>query len=33
MFRWGDAPPNPYAGFLACADQVVVTGDSVSMLS
>jgi mitochondrial fission protein ELM1 len=33
LFRWGDAPPNPYAGFLAWADQVVVTGDSVSMLS
>lgn len=33
LFRWGDAPPNPYAGFLASADQVVVTGDSVSMLS
>ena len=33
LFRWGDAPPNPYSGFLAWADQVVVTGDSVSMLS
>ncbi|MFM7609399.1 MAG: mitochondrial fission ELM1 family protein, partial [Alphaproteobacteria bacterium] len=33
LFCWGDAPPNPYAGFLAWADQVVVTGDSVSMLS
>jgi mitochondrial fission protein ELM1 len=33
LFRWGDPPPNPYAGFLAWADQVVVTGDSVSMLS
>jgi mitochondrial fission protein ELM1 len=33
LFSWGDAPPNPYAGFLAWADQVVVTGDSVSMLS
>jgi mitochondrial fission protein ELM1 len=33
LFHWGDAPPNPYAGFLAWADQVVVTGDSVSMLS
>ncbi len=33
LYRWGDAPPNPYAGFLAWADQVVVTGDSVSMLS
>ncbi|MDJ0387042.1 mitochondrial fission ELM1 family protein [Roseomonas sp. E05] len=33
LFGWGDAGPNPYAGFLAWADAVVVTGDSVSMLS
>lgn len=33
LFRWGDAGENPYAGFLAWADAVVVTGDSVSMLS
>lgn len=33
LFRWGDAAPNPYAGFLAWADAVVVTGDSVSMIS
>ena len=33
LFRWGDAGPNPYAAFLAHADAVVVTGDSVSMLS
>lgn len=33
LYRWGDAPPNPYLGFLAQADAVVVTGDSVSMLS
>ena len=33
LFRWGDAGGNPYAGFLAWADAVVVTGDSVSMLS
>ncbi len=31
--RWGDGGPNPYAGLLAWADAVVVTGDSVSMLS
>jgi len=31
--RWGDAGPNPYTGMLAWADAVVVTGDSVSMLS
>ena len=33
LFRWGDAGGNPFAGFLAWADAVVVTGDSVSMLS
>ncbi|UPG71773.1 mitochondrial fission ELM1 family protein [Roseomonas gilardii subsp. gilardii] len=33
LFRWGDAGPNPFTGFLAWADAVVVTGDSVSMLS
>ena len=33
LFRWGDGGANPYAGFLAWADMVVVTGDSVSMLS
>lgn len=33
LHRWGDAGPNPYLGFLAWADAVVVTGDSVSMLS
>jgi mitochondrial fission protein ELM1 len=33
LYRAGEAGPNPYAGFLAWADAVVVTGDSVSMLS
>jgi uncharacterized protein len=33
LHRWGDAGPNPYLGFLAWADAVVVTADSVSMLS
>lgn len=33
LHRWGDDGPNPYAGILAWADAVVVTGDSVSMLS
>ena len=33
LFRWGDGGANPYAGFLAWADAVVVTADSVSMLS
>jgi mitochondrial fission protein ELM1 len=33
LHRWGDGGANPYAGMLAWADAVVVTGDSVSMLS
>lgn len=32
-YRWGDAGDNPYRGYLAWADAVVVTGDSVSMCS
>jgi len=30
-FLWGDTAENPYSGFLACADNIVVTADSVSM--
>ncbi len=33
LFHWGEAGRNPYRGFLAWADAVVVTGDSVSMIS
>jgi mitochondrial fission protein ELM1 len=33
LHRWGDGGANPYAGLLAWADAVVVTGDSVSMIS
>jgi hypothetical protein len=33
LYRWGDDGPNPLLGFLAWADTVVVTGDSVSMIS
>lgn len=33
IHRWDDPGENPYSGFLACADAVVVTGDSVSMCS
>jgi hypothetical protein len=34
FFRWRPgAPDNPYWGYLALADAVVVTGDSVSMLT
>ena len=32
-FRWGDQGDNPYLGYLALADAIVVTGDSVSMCS
>lgn len=30
-YLWGDTAENPYSGFLACADNIVVTADSVSM--
>ncbi len=30
-YLWGDKRDNPYLGFLACADNLIVTGDSVSM--
>ena len=30
-YLWGNTEPNPYLGFLACADNIIVTGDSVSM--
>lgn len=30
-YLWGSKDENPYLGFLACADNLVVTGDSVSM--
>jgi mitochondrial fission protein ELM1 len=33
LHEWGSAAPNPLLGFLAWADAVVVTADSVSMLS
>ncbi|MEQ8860268.1 MAG: ELM1/GtrOC1 family putative glycosyltransferase [Pseudomonadales bacterium] len=34
LHRWRpDDPDNPYLGILACADELVITGDSVSMLS
>jgi len=33
LHRWAEGGSNPYAGMLAWADAVVVTGDSVSMLS
>ena len=30
-YLWGNTGDNPYLGFLACADNIIVTGDSVSM--
>jgi mitochondrial fission protein ELM1 len=33
LYRWGEPGENPYMGFLAAADAVVVTADSVSMIS
>ena len=32
-YLWGSKDENPYLGFLACADDLIVTGDSVSMCS
>ncbi len=31
LFLWGDKGDNPYHGYLAWADEIVVTGESVSM--
>jgi mitochondrial fission protein ELM1 len=33
VFKWGDGGDNPYMAYLAYADHVIVTGDSVSMCS
>jgi mitochondrial fission protein ELM1 len=33
LYRWGEPGENPYHGFLASADTIVVTSDSVSMIS
>lgn len=33
LYRWGEPGENPYTGFLASADAIVVTADSVSMIS
>ena len=33
VFKWGSDGENPYLGYLAMADGVIVTGDSVSMCS
>lgn len=33
LYRWGEPDENPYMGFLATAQIIVVTADSVSMIS
>ena len=33
IYKYGDKAENPYFGLLACAQQIVVTGDSMSMCS
>jgi mitochondrial fission protein ELM1 len=33
LYRWGEPGDNPYLGYLASADAIVVTADSVAMLS
>lgn len=33
QFRWGDAGDNPYGAYLALADHLIVTADSISMCS
>lgn len=32
-YLWGEQKENPIMGFYACADRIIVTGDSVSMAS
>ena len=33
IYRWGEPDENPYMGFLATADVIVATADSVAMIS
>jgi uncharacterized protein len=33
IYRWGEPGDNPYHGFLASADAIVITADSISMIS
>jgi mitochondrial fission protein ELM1 len=33
LYRWGEPGENPYLGFLADADAIVVTADATTMLS
>ncbi len=32
-YLWGEKKENPIMGFFACADKIIATGDSVSMVS
>lgn len=32
-YLWGEKKENPFMGFLACADNIIVSGDTVSMCS
>lgn len=33
LYQYGDEGENPYMGYLACADEIIVSGDSVAMCS
>ena len=33
LYRWGEPGENPYLGYLATADAIIATADSVSMIS
>jgi mitochondrial fission protein ELM1 len=33
LYRWGSGTRNPYIGYLALADELVVTGESISMIA
>lgn len=33
LYRWGEPGENPYRGYLASADAIIATADSVSMIS
>ena len=33
VYRWPSREPSPYRGLLACADEFIVTADSMSMLT
>ncbi len=33
LYQWGKREPNPYTGYLALADELVVTGESISMMA